>query len=71
MTLEKTLQMVRDFRAEDTTTPIVFMGYYNPIYHIGVDAFLEAATDAGIDGLIIVDLPPEEDEELCGNAHNR
>lgn len=65
MTLEKTLQMARDFRTEDTTTPIVLMGYYNPIYNRGVDKFLDDAVEAGIDGLIIVDLPPEEDEELC------
>ncbi|OAN70650.1 tryptophan synthase subunit alpha [Jannaschia sp. EhC01] len=65
MTLEKTLQMARDFRAGDTTTPIVLMGYYNPIYSRGVDVFLVAAKEAGIDGLIVVDLPPEEDEELC------
>ncbi len=65
MTLEKTLQMARDFRKDDTTTPIVLMGYYNPIYSRGVDKFLDDAVEAGIDGLIIVDLPPEEDEELC------
>ncbi|WP_226624403.1 tryptophan synthase subunit alpha [Alloyangia pacifica] len=65
MTLNRTLQMVRDFRDADDTTPIVLMGYYNPIYSHGVDAFLEEAREAGIDGLIIVDLPPEEDEELC------
>ena len=65
MTLDKTLQMVRDFRAEDNTTPIVMMGYYNPIYARGVDLFLTQAVSAGIDGLIIVDLPPEEDDELC------
>ncbi len=65
MTLDKTLQMVRDFRAGDDVTPIVLMGYYNPIYARGVDLFLVQARDAGIDGLIIVDLPPEEDEELC------
>lgn len=65
MTLDKTLQMVRDFRAGDNTTPIVVMGYYNPIYSKGVDQFLVEATQAGVDGLIIVDLPPEEDEELC------
>jgi tryptophan synthase alpha chain len=65
MTLDKTLQMVRDFRAGDATTPIVLMGYYNPIYSRGVDRFLAEACEAGIDGLIIVDLPPEEDEELC------
>ncbi len=64
-TLEKTLQMVRDFRAGDATTPIVLMGYYNPIYSRGVDRFLADAKAAGIDGLIVVDLPPEEDAELC------
>ncbi|MES2969032.1 MAG: tryptophan synthase subunit alpha [Pseudomonadota bacterium] len=65
MTVDKTLQMVRDFRAVDTTTPIVMMGYYNPIYSRGVDLFLKQAKEAGIDGLIVVDLPPEEDAELC------
>lgn len=65
MTLDKTLGMVRDFRAQDATTPIVLMGYYNPIYSRGVDLFLQQAVAAGIDGLIIVDLPPEEDAELC------
>ncbi|SDW79437.1 tryptophan synthase subunit alpha [Roseicitreum antarcticum] len=65
MTLEKTLQMVRDFRADDNQTPIVLMGYYNPIYNRGVDRFLADATAAGVDGLIVVDLPPEEDSELC------
>ncbi len=65
MTLDKTLQMVRDFRAGDSLTPIVLMGYYNPIYARGVDLFLKQASAAGIDGLIIVDLPPEEDAELC------
>lgn len=64
-TLEGTLQMVRDFRKDDTTTPIVMMGYYNPIYSRGVDRFLADAKEAGIDGLIVVDLPPEEDSELC------
>ncbi len=64
-TLKKTLQLVRDFRAGDQTTPIVLMGYYNPIYVFGVDAFLTAAKEAGVDGLIVVDLPPEEDQELC------
>ena len=63
--LAKTLQYAREFRKTDDTTPIVMMGYYNPIYSRGVDAFLTDAKDAGIDGLIIVDLPPEEDEELC------
>ncbi len=65
MTLEKTLQTAREFRKNDDTTPIVLMGYYNPIYSRGVDRFLEEAKAAGIDGLIIVDLPPEEDSELC------
>jgi len=64
-TLQKTLDMARAFRADDATTPIVLMGYYNPIYVHGVDRFLADAKDAGIDGLIIVDLPPEEDAELC------
>jgi tryptophan synthase alpha chain len=65
MTLKKTLQMVRDFRKDDYTTPLVLMGYYNPIYIYGVDRFLADAKSAGVDGLIIVDLPPEEDTELC------
>ncbi len=65
MTLEKTLQLARGFRENDDTTPIVLMGYYNPIYNRGVDRFLADAKAAGIDGMIIVDLPPEEDEELC------
>jgi len=65
MTLRKTLAMVSEFRAADSTTPIVLMGYYNPIYVYGVPAFLEAARTAGVDGLIVVDLPPEEDDELC------
>lgn len=65
MTVDKTLDMVRAFRKGDAKTPIVLMGYYNPIYSRGVDRFLKEATEAGIDGLIIVDLPPEEDAELC------
>ena len=65
MTLDKTLGLVRAFRVEDDTTPIVLMGYYNPIYSRGVDTFLEQAARSGIDGLIVVDLPPEEDAELC------
>jgi tryptophan synthase alpha chain len=64
-TLQKTLDMVRAFRRTDETTPLVLMGYYNPIYVYGVDRFLSAANSAGVDGLIVVDLPPEEDEELC------
>src|SRR6202045_1146486 len=65
MTLKKTLEMVRGFRKGDSTTPLVLMGYYNPIYIYGVDKFLSDARTAGVDGLIIVDLPPEEDAELC------
>lgn len=65
MDLEKTLELARAFRAEDDSTPIVLMGYYNPIYNRGVGPFLEDAKAAGIDGLIVVDLPPEEDDELC------
>ena len=65
MTLDRTLRMVRDFRGTDQTTPVVLMGYYNPIYSRGVDLFLVQAKAAGIDGLIVVDLPPEEDAELC------
>lgn len=65
MTLDKTLNIARELRKTDDTTPIVLMGYYNPIYSRGVPKFLEQAAEAGIDGLIIVDLPPEEDEELC------
>ena len=64
-TLVKTLQLVRDFRVRDDVTPIVLMGYYNPIYVHGVEKFLAEAKAAGVDGLIVVDLPPEEDEELC------
>jgi tryptophan synthase alpha chain len=65
MTLHRTLGMVERFRQGDATTPIVLMGYYNPIFIYGVDSFLEDARTAGIDGLIIVDMPPEEDAELC------
>ena len=64
-TLAKTLGMVRDFRRDDPDTPIVLMGYYNPIYVYGVERFLRDAKEAGVDGLIVVDLPPEEDAELC------
>jgi tryptophan synthase alpha chain len=64
-TLRKTLTLVREFRDGDNVTPIVLMGYYNPIYIYGVDKFLMDAKVAGVDGLIIVDLPPEEDTELC------
>jgi tryptophan synthase alpha subunit len=65
MTMDKVLHMVRTFRTADQTTPIVLMGYYNPIYSRGVDRFVAEALEAGIDGLIVVDLPPEEDDELC------
>jgi tryptophan synthase alpha chain len=64
-TLVKTLQMAKDFRQDDDTTPIVMMGYYNPIYIYGVEKFLVDAKASGVDGLIVVDLPPEMDEELC------
>ena len=70
MTLAKTLDMVRAFRAGDDATPIVLMGYYNPIYIYGVDRFLVDAKSSGVDGLIVVDLPPEEDDELCLPALN-
>ena len=63
--MKRTLALVRDFRRGDDATPIVLMGYYNPIYVYGVERFLADAKSAGVDGLIVVDLPPEEDEELC------
>lgn len=65
MSLEKTLGMVARFREKDAETPIVLMGYYNPIYIYGVEKFVTAAIEAGVDGLIVVDLPAEEDDELC------
>jgi len=65
MTLRKTLGIVAEFRKDDDETPIVLMGYYNPIYIYGVDVFLADAKKAGVDGLIVVDLPPEEENELC------
>jgi tryptophan synthase alpha chain len=64
-TLKKTLQLAADFRKVDNATPIVLMGYYNPIYIYGVEKFLDDVLAAGIDGLIVVDLPPEMDDELC------
>jgi tryptophan synthase alpha chain len=67
-TMVKTLRMVKAFRDTDATTPIVLMGYYNPIYIYGVDRFLQDAVAAGVDGLIVVDMPPEEDAELCPPA---
>ncbi len=65
MTLKKTLDLISAFRKDDNATPLVLMGFYNPIYIYGVDKFLADAKSAGVDGLIIVDLPPEEDTELC------
>lgn len=70
-TLKKTLTLVKDFRATNDTTPLVLMGYYNPIYIYGVDAFLNDAKEAGVDGLIVVDLPPEENAELCIPAQQK
>jgi len=70
MTLRGTIRLVQEFRATDATTPIILMGYYNPIYSYGVDRFLADAKAAGVDGLIVVDLPPEEDVELCVPALN-
>lgn len=67
-TLAGTLKLVREFRTGDQSTPLILMGYYNPIYIYGVDRFLVDAKSAGIDGLIVVDLPPEEDDELCKPA---
>ena len=68
MTLAGTLDMAKSFRARHSDTPIILMGYYNPIYIYGKDAFIKDALAAGVDGLIIVDLPPEEDSELCDDA---
>ena len=65
MTQPKVLAMVRAFRETDADTPIILMGYYNPIYSYGVERFLDDAKAAGVDGMIVVDLPPEEDDELC------
>ena len=70
-TMAKTLEMVREFRAGDNATPLVLMGYYNPIYSYGNERFLSDAKAAGVDGLIIVDLPPEADDELCLPAMSR
>jgi tryptophan synthase alpha chain len=61
----KTLQMVRELRKQDQDTPVVLMGYYNPVYRYGVGKFVQEAAEAGVDGLIVVDLPPEHDDELC------
>lgn len=66
--MRRTLDLVRQFREGDPETPLILMGYYNPIHAFGNEAFLAAAREAGVDGLIIVDLPPEEDEELCRPA---
>ena len=70
-TMARTFDMVRVFREADSETPIVLMGYYNPVYQYGTDAFLDEAKEAGVDGMIIVDLPPEMDEELCIPAMKR
>ena len=70
-TMKKTLELVRAFRKSDTETPIVLMGYYNPIYVYPTDKFLDEAKVAGVDGLIVVDVPPEADEELCLPARER
>ncbi|MCJ1886197.1 tryptophan synthase subunit alpha [Pseudomonas sp. LA21] len=66
--LAKTLKMVREFRQDDSTTPLVLMGYFNPIHYYGVDKFIADAKEAGVDGLIVVDLPPEHNEDLCHPA---
>ncbi|MDX2155908.1 MAG: tryptophan synthase subunit alpha [Hyphomicrobiaceae bacterium] len=71
MTLRRTLDLVRNFRLRDQTTPIVLMGYYNPIYVYPTERFLDDARDAGVDGLIVVDVPPEADEEVCLPARDR
>lgn len=71
MSLRRTLALVREFRTNDSTTPIVLMGYYNPIYVYPALAFLDDAKAAGVDGLIVVDVPPEADDELCIPAHDR
>ena len=71
MSLRKTLELVRRFRERDAATPIVLMGYYNPIYVYPVAAFLDEAREAGVDGLIVVDVPPEADDELCLPARDR
>ncbi|OKH87444.1 tryptophan synthase subunit alpha [Thalassospira sp. TSL5-1] len=71
MHMRKTLSLVRGFRDQDHETPIILMGYYNPIFIYGVNEFLEDARNAGVDGLIVVDLPPEEDAELCVPTVNK
>ena len=70
MTLKKTIDLVKEFRKQNDHTPIVLMGYYNPIYIYGNEKFLQDAKSAGVDGLIVVDLPPEEDHELCEPANH-
>lgn len=69
--MPRTLELLRRFRAEDATTPVVLMGYYNPIYIYGVERFLDDAAEAGVDGLILVDLPPEESDEILPQAQKR
>jgi len=68
--LAKTLQMVREFREEDSATPLVLMGYYNPIHNYGIERFISQAHACGVDGLIVVDLPPEHNAELCDPAQS-
>ena len=68
--LPKTLQMVREFRETNSSTPLVLMGYYNPIFAYGVERFVSDAKEAGVDGLIVVDLPPEHNDELCDPAQS-
>ena len=70
-TMKRTLELVREFRHSDADTPIVLMGYYNPIYKYGNDRFLDEAAESGVDGLIVVDVPPEADDELCLPARER
>ena len=65
MSVQKTLDMVADFRQTDNDTPVILMGYFNPVHAYGVDRFVKTAATAGVDGLIIVDLPPEEEADLC------
>lgn len=71
VTLDGILKLVHDFRRQDNKTPIILMGYYNPIYHYGVERFVDAAKTAGVDGLLLVDLPPEEDDKTLALCDDR